>query len=417
MRVLPAAGLAARLASVRAFTVELCETLEPEDFVVQSMPDASPVKWHLGHTTWFFETFLLGPRIPAFRPHDPRFAFLFNSYYVAAGPRHARPERGMLTRPTVKEVLHWRREVDEQIQDFLASTAGSDPSALAVAELGLQHEQQHQELILTDLQHALSRNPLEPVFRAATPTAGVAPPPLSWRDQPGGRVRLGHAGDAFAFDNERPAHDVLLAPFSLASRPVTSGEYASFVEDGGYERPELWLWEGFQAARAAGWEAPLYWERRDGRFTRFSLHGRVPVDPAAPVVHVSYYEADAFARWAGARLPTEAEWESVAASQPVTGQFVEDGTLVPLPVGEDAPLFGGAWTWTASPYVAYPGYRVPEGALGEYNGKFMVNQIVLRGGSCLSPRSHLRASYRNFWHPPDRFQATGIRLARDPPGN
>jgi ergothioneine biosynthesis protein EgtB len=409
----PVAGLAARLAAVRTFTEGLCQTLEPEDFVVQSMPDASPVKWHLGHTTWFFETFLLAPRIPAFRPHDPRFALLFNSYYVAAGPRHARPERGMLTRPTVKEVLRWRREVDQRIQDLLASPAGSGPSALAVAELGLQHEQQHQELILTDLQHALSRNPLEPVFRAATPRAGGATPLLRWRDHPGGRVRLGHAGDAFAFDNERPAHEVLLAPFSLASRLVTSGEFAAFVEDGGYERPELWLWEGFHAARAAGWEAPLYWERRDGHFTRFSLHGRVPVDPAAPVVHVSYYEADAYARWAGARLPTEAEWESVAAAEPLTGQFVEDGTLVPLPAGEDAPLFGGAWIWTASPYVAYPGYRVPEGALGEYNGKFMVNQIVLRGGSCLSPRSHLRATYRNFWHPPDRFQATGIRLARD----
>ena len=413
MTITPVAGLAARLAAVRAFTEGLCATLEPEDFVVQSMPDASPVKWHLGHTTWFFETFLLAPRIPAFRPHDPRFALLFNSYYVAAGPRHARPERGMLTRPTVTEVLGWRREVDQRIQDFLASPAGSEPSALEVAELGLQHEQQHQELILTDLQHALSRNPLEPVFRTAPLPEGRATPALLWRDHPGGRVRLGHEGEAFAFDNERPAHDVLLSPFSLASRPVTSGEYAAFIEDGGYERPELWLWEGFHAARAAGWEAPLYWERRDGSFTRFSLHGRVPVDPAAPVVHVSYYEADAYGRWAGARLPTEAEWESVAAAQPVTGQFVEDGALLPLPVGEDAPIFGGAWAWTASPYVAYPGYRVPSGALGEYNGKFMVNQMVLRGGSCLSPRSHLRASYRNFWHPPDRFQATGIRLARD----
>jgi len=409
----PVASLAARLAEVRAFTVDLCDTLEPEDFVVQSMPDASPVKWHLGHTTWFFETFLLAPRQPGFRPHDPRFALLFNSYYVAAGPRHARAERGMLTRPTVNEVLLWRRAVDQRIQEFLASPAGSDPSALAVAELGLQHEQQHQELLLTDLQHALSRNPLEPVFRPATLPRGDATPALRWRECPGGQVRVGHPGGGFAFDNERPAHDVLLRPFWLASRHVTSGEYTAFVEDGGYRRPELWLWEGFHAARQAGWEAPLYWERRDGGFTRFSLHGRVPVDPAAPVVHVSYYEADAYARWAGARLPTESEWESVAASQPVTGQFVEDGALVPIPTGADAPLFGGAWAWTASPYVAYPGYRVPEGALGEYNGKFMVNQWVLRGGSCLSPRSHLRASYRNFWHPPDRFQATGIRLARD----
>jgi ergothioneine biosynthesis protein EgtB len=408
-----ASDLAARLAAARGFTTSLCVGLDPEDMVVQSMPDASPVKWHLGHTTWFFETFLLAPRLPGFRPHDDRWGSLFNSYYVAAGPRHARPERGMLTRPTVREVLAWRSAVDDRVQQFLSSPRGREADARAVAELGLQHEQQHQELILTDLQHAFSRNPLEPAYRPAAPTGPTPPPPLRWDDAPGGVVRIGHAGNGFGFDNEGPAHDVLLQPFALASRPVTAGEYLAFVEDGGYGRPELWLWEGFHAARAAGWDAPLYWEKREGRWTRFTLHGRIDVDPGAPVGHVSYYEADAFARWAGARLPTETEWESVAGPRGVDGQFVEDGLLVPRPTGPTASLFGGAWTWTASPYVAYPGYRPPAGALGEYNGKFMVNQIVLRGGSCLSPRSHLRASYRNFWHPPDRFQMTGIRLARD----
>jgi len=404
--------LPARVAEVRSFTEGLCATLDPEDMVVQSMPDASPVKWHLAHTTWFFETFLLAPRAPGFRPRDPRWAHLFNSYYVAAGSRHARAERGLLTRPTVKEVLDWRHAVDDQIQDFLASPPGRDPEALAIAELGLNHEQQHQELLLTDLQHALSRNPLEVAYRWVPEEGPTEVPPLRWMDHPGSRVRLGHAGDGFAFDNEGPAHDVLLRPFALASRPVTAGEYTDFIQDRGYERPDLWLWEGFHVAQAEGWRAPLYWNHEDGRWTRFTLHGRIPVDPGAPVSHVSYYEADAFARWAGARLPSEAEWEAVAASSPVRGQFVEDGWLVPRSTGPSAPIFGGAWAWTASAYSAYPGYRPAAGALGEYNGKFMVNQLVLRGGSCLSPRSHLRATYRNFWHPPDRFQMTGIRLAR-----
>jgi ergothioneine biosynthesis protein EgtB len=405
--------LAARIAEVRSVTEGLCATLDPEDMVVQSMPDASPVKWHLAHTTWFFETFLLAPRVPAFRPRDPRWAHLFNSYYVAAGSRHARAERGLLTRPTVKEVLDWRHAVDDQVQGFLASPPGRDPEALAMAELGLHHEQQHQELLLTDLQHALSCNPLEVAYRPYPGEGPTGVPPLRWVDHPGARVRLGHAGDGFAFDNEGPAHDVLLRPFALASRPVTAGEYVDFIRDRGYERPELWLWEGFHAAQAEGWRAPLYWDHEAGRWTRFTLHGRIPVDPGAPVSHVSYYEADAYARWAGARLPTEAEWEAVAASSPVRGQFVEDGWLVPRATGPSAPIFGGAWAWTASAYSPYPGYRPATGAIGEYNGKFMVNQLVLRGGSCLSPRSHLRATYRNFWHPRDRFQMTGILLARD----
>ena len=409
-----APDLAARVAAVRSTTVAACAGLDPEDMVVQSMPDASPVKWHLAHTTWFFETFVL-VRVPGFRPRDERWGHLFNSYYVAAGSRHARPERGLLTRPTVKEVLDWRRTVDDQLQALLASPLGREPETLAVAELGLQHEQQHQELILTDLQHALSRNPLEVAYRPIPPDPDgpTGTPPIRWVDHPGSRVRIGHAGGGFAFDNEGPAHDVLLGPYALASRPVTAGEYLAFIEDRGYERPELWLWEGYQFAHGAGWRAPLYWELRDGRWTRFTLHGRIPVDPGAAVAHVSYFEADAYARWAGARLPTEVEWEAAAASTPVRGQFVEDGWLVPRAAGPSAPLFGGAWAWTSSAYAAYPGYRPPSGALGEYNGKFMVNQWVLRGGSCLSPASHLRATYRNFWHPQDRFQVTGIRLARD----
>jgi ergothioneine biosynthesis protein EgtB len=310
-------------------------------------------------------------------------------------------------------VLAWRRTVDAQVQDLLASPAGRDPETRAVAELGLNHEQQHQELLLTDLQHALSRNPLEIAYRPAPDRAPSTPPPLGWVERPGARVRLGHEGPGFAFDNEGPAHDVLLRSHALASRPVTAGEYAAFIRDRGYERPELWLWEGHHAAREEGWRAPLYWSVDEEPWTRFSLHGRIPLDPGSPVCHVSYYEADAYARWAGARLPTEAEWEAAAGTFDGTGQFVEDGDLVPRPTGPSAPAFGGAWTWTSSAHAPYPGYRPPAGALGEYNGKFMVNQLVLRGGSCLSPRSHLRATYRNFWHPRDRFQVTGIRLARD----
>jgi ergothioneine biosynthesis protein EgtB len=300
--------------------------------------------------------------------------------------------------------------VDEQLEAFLRDPAtAARPEVLAVAELGLHHEQQHQELILTDLLHAFSKNPLEPAYRDDAPPR-AAPGELRFVPHEGGRRRIGHAGEGFAFDNEGPAHDVLLRPFELASRLVTAGEFAAFVEDRGYARPELWLSDGFAVVEAGGWRGPLYWDREERGFSSFTLHGRRPVDPAAPVAHVSFYEADAYARWAGARLPTEAEWEVAAAAAPVAGQFVEDGPLVPLR-GETP--FGGAWVWTASPYVGYPGFRPARGALGEYNGKFMANQLVLRGGSCFSPRSHLRATYRNFFPPAARWQVTGIRLARD----
>jgi ergothioneine biosynthesis protein EgtB len=405
------ARLADRLRAVRRATEALCAPLTIEDHVVQSMPDASPAKWHLAHTTWFFETFVLEPHRPGFRPYHPAYRSLFNSYYVAVGPRAARPERGLVTRPTVAEVRAYRAAVDAQLDALLrAPGPGESPEVLAVAELGLHHEQQHQELILTDLLHAFSRNPLEPAYRAAPPPPAAAAP-LAFVRHEGGRRRLGHAGGGFAFDNEGPAHDVLLPDFELSSRLVTAGEYAAFVEDGGYTRPELWLSDGFAAVEAGGWTAPLYWAREGRGWTRFTLHGRLPLDPAAPVANVSFYEADAYARWAGARLPTEVEWEVAAGGAAVDGQFVEDGPLAP--VRADA-LFGAVWVWTASPYVGYPGFRAARGALGEYNGKFMANQLVLRGGSCLSPRSHLRLTYRNFFPPAARWQMTGLRLARDP---
>ena len=411
-------GQRARLAEVRAATLRLCETLEVEDFGVQSMPDASPAKWHLAHTTWFFETFVLGPHAPGYRLFREGWAALFNSYYVAAGPRHPRPERGLLSRPTVSEVRAYRAAVDAALDAFLESRAASAAEAAALeevqalVELGIHHEQQHQELLLTDLHHAFSRNPLLPAFRARPAPPQAATAPLQWRAHAGGLVRVGHQGAGFSFDNELPAHQVFLAPFALASRPVSAGEYLAFIDDGGYQRADLWLSDGFAATQAGGWEAPLYWTRGASGFTRFTLHGTWPLDPGAPVTHVSYYEADAYARWAGARLPTEAEWETAARSAAPEGQFVEDGWLAPLATGADTPLQGGAWTWTASPYVAYPGFRPAAGAVGEYNGKFMVNQLVLRGGSCLSPRSHLRPGYRNFFPPAARWQMSGVRLAR-----
>ena len=408
------ASLLSRWREVRAATLRLCEPLEVEDYGVQSMPDASPAKWHLAHTTWFFETFVLGPHAPGYRPFRAGWAALFNSYYVAAGPRHPRPERGVLSRPTVAEVRAYRAAVDEALAAFLELPTAASPEVTALLELGLHHEQQHQELLLTDLHHAFSRNPLAPALRARPAPTQTAAAPLQWRDHQGGLVRLGHQGGGFCFDNELPAHQVFLAPFALASRPATAGEYLAFIDDGGYLRPDLWLSDGFAAAQAGGWEAPLYWTRGEAGWSRFTLHGTWPLDPGAPVTHLSYYEADAFARWAGARLPTEAEWETAARAEESAGQFVEDGWLAQLaPAGSaPTPLLGGAWTWTSSPYVAYPGFRPAAGAVGEYNGKFMVNQLVLRGGSCLSPRSHLRPSYRNFFPPAARWQMSGLRLAR-----
>jgi ergothioneine biosynthesis protein EgtB len=408
-----------RLDAVRAATVQLAAPLSAEDCVLQSMPDASPVKWHLAHTTWFFETFVLERFIRGYRHFDPRYRVLFNSYYNAVGDKHPRPDRGLLSRPTLDEVHSYRRHVEDHLVPLVAQAA--DDAALAsLLELGLQHEQQHQELILTDLKHLLSRNPLQPAYMERWPLTPVKPRPSRWIGFAGGLVTVGHHGAGFCFDNEQPRHQVFLTPFELASHPVTHGDFLAFIDDGGYTRPELWLSLGFDIVQAQRWTAPMYWERRDGRWTSFTLHGRVEIDPATPMTHVSYFEADAYARWAGARLPTEFEWEAAAADGPSDGNFQDSGALHPLaprtdpPHGNPSQLFGDVWEWTASAYAPYPGFAAAPGAVGEYNGKFMCNQYVLRGGSCATPRSHIRATYRNFFPPEARWQFSGVRLARDP---
>jgi ergothioneine biosynthesis protein EgtB len=406
---------AARYRAVRAATEALAAPLSPEDCTAQSMPDASPVKWHLAHTSWFFETFVLEAAAPGYRPLDPAYRVLFNSYYHSVGAQHFRPERGLITRPGLAEVHAYRRHVDARLLALLEGGRLA-PAQLAVVELGLQHEQQHQELILTDLKHLLSRNPLLPAYRPRAPEPASAAPPLAWHEQPAGLREIGHAGAGFAFDNEGPRHRVFVHAFALASRAVTNGEYLAFMAERGYERPELWLSDGWAAVQHEGWRAPLYWTERDRAWHRFTLAGLRPVAESEPVTHVSAYEADAYARWAGARLPTEAEWEIVGASAPIAGNFVESGRGEPAPAKPEAApaqLFGDVWEWTASAYAPYPGYHPPPGALGEYNGKFMANQLVLRGGSCATPASHIRASYRNFFPPGARWQWSGIRLARD----
>lgn len=405
----PSTALAARYRSVRARTERLCDPLEPEDYQLQSMPDCSPPKWHLAHTAWFFETFVLAPHLPRFQPFHPRFNYLFNSYYEAVGDRWPRPARGLLSRPTVAAVYAYRKATDERLLGLLESADDRTLAAVApLVELGLNHEEQHQELLITDLKHAFGRNPMAPVY-AATPVPQSAPAtPLVWQHHPAGVRWVGHPGGGFAFDNEGPRHRVFVGGFDLASRPVTNGEYRRFVEDGGYERADLWLSDGWAVKRQGGWAAPLYWDVAGG--SSFTLHGERPLDPHAPVCHVSYYEADAYARWAGARLPTEFEWETAVGGRPVEGQFLDSGVY--NPVHSDGE-FGGVWVWTASPYAAYPGYRPAAGALGEYNGKFMCNQMVLRGGSCATPSGHVRPTYRNFFPPDARWQFSGIRLAQD----
>jgi ergothioneine biosynthesis protein EgtB len=372
------------------------------------------VKWHLAHTTWFFETLVL-EGLPGHAPFHPTFRVLFNSYYQSVGAQHPRPERGVISRPTLDGVRAYRRHVDERILRLL--DGGASAGALDVVELGLHHEQQHQELILTDLKHAFSRNPIRPAYRErAHPPAGPARP-LRWHAFEAGLREVGHAGAGFAFDNERPRHRVFVEAFLLASRPVSNDEYLAFVRDGGYERPELWLSDGFATLSARGWKAPLYWEERDGELFSFTLGGMAPLRGDEPVCHVSHYEADAYARWAGARLPTEAEWEVAAEAAAPAGGFVEDGRFHPAPppdaADQPAGLFGDVWEWTASAYAPYPGFRPLAGSLGEYNGKFMSNQLVLRGGSCATPRRHIRRTYRNFFPPDARWQFSGIRLARD----
>ncbi len=410
-----------RFGAARALTARLAQGLSPEDQTVQSMPEASPTKWHLAHTTWFFETFVLGPYAPGYRPFHPRFHELFNSYYEAVGARHPRPQRGLLSRPTTSEVARYRAHVDEAVNGLLRGD--TSPELAARIELGVQHEEQHQELVLTDILHAFASSPLRPSYRAATGIPGAsggpggarAAPPASWQTFHGGVFAIGHPGTGFGFDNEFPRHEVLLRPFSLASRPVTCGEWKEFIARGGYERPEFWLSDGWTAAREQGWRAPLYWEEAGADWQVMTLDGPRPVDDAAPVCHVSFYEADAFARSRGARLPTEAEWEVAARSADQQARDLQTGALRPLPAKDEplAQLLGDVWEWTASPYTPYPGYAPPSGAIGEYNGKFMCNQMVLRGGSALTPRGHARPSYRNFFYPNTRWQMAGVRLAAE----
>ncbi len=412
-------ALARRFRDVRGRTEVLRAPLSAEDCVAQSMDDASPTKWHLAHTSWFFETFVLEPAMPGYRPFDPQFRVLFNSYYQQVGPQHPRPRRGLLTRPSLDEVLAYRAHVDAQVLELLAHGAGRAEPLAAVIELGLHHEQQHQELILTDAKHLLGSNPLRPAYRSQSPngTRAATAAPLRWRRFPGGVREIGHEGRAFSFDNERPRHAVLLQPFALATRLVTNAEFLAFIDDGGYTRPELWLSDGWAAVQTRGWSAPLYWERQEDGWAQFTLAGRRALSSDEPVCHVSLYEADAYATWAGARLPSEAEWETVACQVRVAGNLLDSDRLHPAPAprGDGVQqLFGDVWEWTRSAYAAYPGYRAPAGALGEYNGKFMCNQFVLRGGSCVTPATHIRATYRNFFPPDARWQFSGIRLARDP---
>jgi len=417
--------------AVRARTEKLAAPLSPEDQGVQSMPDASPTKWHLAHTTWFFETFVLQPHLPEHRPFDPAFRFLFNSYYEGVGPQHDRARRGALSRPSLDEVQDYRRHVDQAIARLLESLLETGDVAAAVTStitLGLHHEQQHQELLLTDIKHAFGTHPLQPAYRAAAPAPGAATAPArAFRTFDGGVIWIGHEGAGFAFDNEGPRHRCFLDPFAIAKSPVTCGEYLAFIRDGGYTRPELWLSDGWRTVESERWRAPLYWQEAEGAggageggetgWLIYTLGGRRPVDPGEIVAHVSYYEADAYARWAGARLPTEEEWEHAAAAGPthaaLGGHFAESERLHPTGAAEGVGMFGDVWQWTRSAYGGYPGYRVPEGPIGEYNGKFMSNQMVLRGGSCLTPAGHVRATYRNFFPPATRWQMSGIRLARD----
>ena len=392
-----------RFLSVRQQTEALAEPLSPEDQTVQSMPDASPTKWHLAHTTWFFETFLLKPQLAGYRAFDPSYEYLFNSYYEAVGPRHPRPQRGMITRPGVDEVLAYRRHVTEAMVPLIAQSNATD-----LIELGLHHEQQHQELILMDIKHALSLNPLFPAY-APERLPATAGAPLGWLEFEGGLVEMGHAGGGFAFDNEGPRHRTWVDPFALATRLVTCGEYEAFIADGGYRRPEFWLSAGWDCVKQRDWDAPLYWHD-DGIFT---LGGLRPRRAGEPVCHVSFYEAAAYAKWAGKRLPREAEWEIASADAALDGNMLEDGRHHPAPAeGEGlVQMIGDVWEWTASPYVAYPGFREPAGAIGEYNGKFMANQMVLRGGCAATPPDHVRITYRNFFYPDARWAFSGIRLA------
>jgi ergothioneine biosynthesis protein EgtB len=404
--------LACSYQEVRATTEALAAPLSPEDQTVQSMPDVSPTKWHRGHTSWFFETFIAPREVAEYTPFHPAYGYIFNSYYETVGARHPRAERGLISRPGVTEVAEYRHHVDKVMAEILDGAIPADTADLV--ELGVHHEQQHQELLLMDIKHVLSRNPLQPAYRLERDEPATRPPRRAgWIEHPGGPVEIGHRGASFAFDNEFPRHVAHLVPFALADRAVTCGEWRAFMDDGGYERPELWLSDGWGAVQQQRWEAPLYWSRDGSDWSVFTLGGARPVRDDDPVCHVSYYEADAFAHWTGGRLPTEFEWEAIGAPLAVAGNFLDQSVLHPVPQGAGPGLFGDVWEWTSSAYSPYPGFRAPPGAVGEYNGKFMVNQYVLRGGSCTTPPGHTRATYRNFFPAAARWAFSGVRLAED----
>jgi ergothioneine biosynthesis protein EgtB len=414
--------IATRFFSIRRRTLALCDGLTPEDMMVQSCPEASPAKWHLAHTAWFFESFVLGAFLPGYRLFNPEFPWLFNSYYQSFAAFPEKRLRASFSRPGLEEVLRYRQHVDEAMERLLA--AGPEPEALKRIELGMNHEEQHQELLLTDILNAFFTNPLRPAYKAglseSEKTGGEDSGDLDFVEFEGGMHEAGHSGEGFCFDNELPRHRVWLEPFALATRLVTCGEFAGFIADGGYKRPELWLSAGWDAVKANGWQAPLYWTERDGGWSIFTLRGELPLIRLedSPVSHMSFYEADAYARWAGQRLATEFEWEAAAEGQPTSGNLLDSGRLLPSPAIEPhqnqggTQFFGDCWEWTASAYLGYPGFKPLPGSLGEYNGKFMSSQMVLRGGSCATPERHIRASYRNFFAPETRWQFSGIRLAR-----
>lgn len=408
------AGLSDNYHRVRRDSERICAPLAVEDYVIQTETEISPPKWHLAHTSWFFETFLLAPFLADYRSFHPRYDYLFNSYYNAVGDRWPRPKRGLLSRPTVAEIYEYRAYVDGAMESLLETLPADHAHEVGRRTLlGLNHEQQHQELLLTDIKHIFATNPLRPAYASEAPAAGKSAGELEWVSMPGGNVEIGYGGEAFAFDNESPPHTVYIDEFSIASRPVTNGEFLRFLEDGGYREPLLWLSDGWDRVERNGWRAPVYWENHSEGWWEMTLSGMRPLMPEEPVCHLSFYEADAYARWAGKRLPTEQEWEVAARGKPVDGNFRQTGRLHPNADPEPGlrQLFGDVWEWTASPYTAYPGYRPAAGAFGEYNGKFMCNQMVLRGGSCVSHREHLRPTYRNFFFPHERWQFSGFRLA------
>ena len=410
-------SLAEQYQRIRLQTESLCQPLQVDDYNIQTMPDVSPAKWHIAHVSWFFETFLLKPYLKNYQPFHPKYAHLFNSYYETVGTFHPRPQRGLLNRPTVEEIFQYRWHVDHHMQELLTDVDHNRLTDITLrTRVGLNHEQQHQELLLTDIKHVFASNPLKPAYHKCKIPHLYQAAQCDWIYHEGGIVETGYAGDGFCYDNELPVHKVYLEPFKLATHLLTNGEYLGFMADNGYQRADLWLSDAWKTVQTSQWQSPLYWEHIDGQWWHMTLSGLQPVDEHAPVCHISFYEADAYARWAGKRLPSEAEWEVIARNQAITGNLREQGTLHPiatsLTVGMQQ-MFGDVWEWTQSPYSPYPRFKPLPGSLGEYNGKFMCSQFVLRGGSCITPQDHIRPTYRNFFYPADRWQFSGLRLAED----